>query len=116
MKKKVIAKFIYFLIAIIFLSACGKDKKKVTFENVCQAENHSIVEIKGFLHLPNSTTPDLTSNQLLLVENSNGTGGFIGVLANGTNLLKAEKSVKITGEILKEKNSCVLKIEKIETP
>lgn len=119
MKKKDLAIFIFLFTASAFLSTCQKSGKSVNFANVCQAENHSIVEIKGFLYLPKATspaTPDLTPHQLLLVENKNGTGGFIEIANNESDIFPSKDGVKITGEILKEKNMCVLKINKIETP
>lgn len=80
---------------------------------------------------------------LLLVEKSNGTGAFLYALVgkgnarepnrmrelpasytyadfhvfadDGAEILSDER-VKVTGEVIKEKNLCVLKIGKIETP
>lgn len=116
MKKKDFANFVFLLIVSALLFACGKTGKTVTIANVCQSENHSIVEIKGFLYLPNSNTPDLTSHQILLVENADETGSFIQIANDNSAIISSTNGVKITGEVLKEGNSCVLKIEKIETP
>lgn len=112
MKKKEITNFIFLLIFTAFLLACAKSGKTVNFANVCQVENHSMVEIKGFLHLPNGTN----SNHTLLVENADETGSFIQVANSNSAIISSTNGVKITGEVLKEGNSCVLKIEKIETP
>lgn len=84
----------------------------MTFANVCEEENHSIVEITGYLHLPNENN----SNLVLLVENSDETGGFIQISDVGRGIISNADGVRITGEVLKEGNRCVLKIQKIETP
>ena len=99
----------------IFLipNGCGRKIDVVTFENVCQNENQSVIQINGFLHT-SKNTPDLTSNSALLVENKNGTGGFIKLMDANELTGKEVGEVKIIGKVLKENNLCVLKVEKIE--
>jgi hypothetical protein len=111
-QKKDIANSIFLLLVVAFLGGCGKRGKAVTFANICQEKNHSIVEIKGFLHWPKRAD----SNQILLVENADETGSFIQIAHLNSALISSTDGVKITGEVLKEGNSCVLKIEKIEAP
>ena len=112
MKKKDFANYIFLLLISALLSACGKSGKSVTFANVCQEENHSVVQIQGFFHLSGAND----SNQFLLVENADETGSFIQIEHTNSTFISSTNGVKITGEVLKEENSCVLKIQKIETP
>lgn len=94
------------------MNCAKKNAKSADFSGICKIENQETVEIQGFLHLQG----DSKSNQFLLVENKNGTGGFIKVLFEKNAVAETLGEVKIVGKVLKGENSCVLKIEKIETP
>ena len=106
---------ILFIAIFLIVNGCGKKGEIVTFESVCQTENQSEVQIKGFIR-PTNYTPDLTTNSALLVEHKNGTGGFIKLMFAKDVNEKEIGEVKIIGKVLKENNLCVLKVEKIETP
>nr|HQU84229.1 hypothetical protein [Pyrinomonadaceae bacterium] len=86
-----------------------KKETAADFDNICQNEDQAQITIKGFLRKPNSD-----SNELLLFENANGTGGFIQIQPNDAGIFSNALPLTISGEILKKDNSCVLQIKKIE--
>ncbi len=116
--------FLLIFFALAIFSNCAEKTGKIAgFSDVCRMEDHEIVEMEGFLHLQkssDSTSAFLSSNQFLLVENQNGSGGFIEILMFDTNRkdqqFSNENRVKITGEVIKEEKSFHLKIVKIEAP
>ena len=83
-----------FLLILATVASYGRKETAVNFANVCDAENQSEVQINGFLH-PQITT-NLNSNSLLLVENKNGTGGFIKVEFENAEMNQLKSEVKIT--------------------
>lgn len=101
---------IFILFICLRLASCGQRESATGFAEVCREKNNTSVQIRGFL----TTTPNLTSNQNLLVENKNGTGGFIKLLLDQREQINPTGEVKITGKVLKDENGCVLKVEKIE--
>jgi hypothetical protein len=106
-----------FLLAIFsaFTCSCSRSKETTTFAEICRNEDQTEISIRGFLKTP-STASGLSSQGFLLVENENGTGGFIQIETTNEENFSNTTPVKITGEIVKTENSCVLKLTKIETP
>lgn len=94
---------------------CGKNENAVTFNDICQENDQADVQLSGFLVYPQST-PNFTNQSFLLVENKNGTGGFIKLQLAETPISNSPKEVKILGKVLKDEKGCVLNVEKIETP
>ena len=115
MKKFWLTKTLLSAIAAIFAAACAKTEKSVTFADVCTRENQTQVSIRGFLKSPTNAS-SLASQNFLLVENENGTGGFIQIEMPDKEIFSNNSPVKIIGEVLKTESSCVLKLTKIETP
>ncbi len=115
MKVKFWLKVILWGVSILAMSNCRGKTQAVTFADVCQENNQTKVHLRGFLH-SSQATPNLTSNSALLVENKNGTGGFINLLFETPEMGETNSEVEIIGTVLKDKNLCVLKVEKIETP
>lgn len=118
MRERFNLKLFNFFVICIFLAGCEKRGTVVTFANVCHEENQQRVELKGFLnHSPNNfmtmTYRDFYY-QHLLVENENGTGGFIEVLFTDEKVSRTNGEVKVIGKILKDEFSCVLEVEKVE--
>lgn len=112
--------YLVLLLTLFLISAaCEKKGTAVTFENICQEENQKKVEIKGFLHLSPTTFGIVNGKEFvqphLLVEQKNGTGGFIEILFENGKVAKTNGEVKITGKVLKDEKSCVLEAEKIES-
>lgn len=105
------------LIGLVAMNAinCSQKESVVSITDVCQEKDQAVVQLKGFLVYP-QTTPDLTSQPFLLVENKNGTGGFIKLNIAGTSISNESDEVKIIGKVSKDEKGCVLKVEKIETP
>ncbi|HRH46329.1 MAG TPA: hypothetical protein PKY82_32085 [Pyrinomonadaceae bacterium] len=109
---------VFFAIGSMLVS-CEKKGMVVTFENICREENQKRVELKGFLNFSQKSFMTMPYHdfyqQQLLVENKNGTGGFIEVLFEDGKVSKPNGAVKIIGKVIKVENSCVLQVEKVET-
>lgn len=115
MQSKNILHFIFLTSSAVAL-CCQSRETLVTIANVCREKDQTDVRIKGFL-LQTKTSSGLRADSSLLVENNNGTGGFITILFDGAGDAKETGGeVKIVGKVLKDENSCVLKVEKIESP
>lgn len=109
-----------FLLTLFLTSvACEKKGTAVTFENICQEDNQRKVEIKGFLYFSPTNYGVVNGSEFLqshlLVEQKNGTGGFIEVLFKDEKKFMTNGEVKVIGKILKDDKSCVLEVEKIES-
>jgi len=115
MRVKFWLKVILWGATILAMSNCGESRQAVTFADICHENDQTKVHLRGFLH-SSQATPNLTSNSALLVENENGTGGFINILFETPEMRRINSEVKIIGTVLKDNNLCVLKVEKIETP
>lgn len=110
--------FLFLVIGAVSV-CCEKRGTAVTFANICHEENQKRVELKGFLNFsPNNF---ITINyrdfyyQNLLMENENGTGGFIEILFEDQKIFQTNGEVKVIGKVLKDNFSCVLEVEKVET-
>jgi hypothetical protein len=122
--KKMQVKFklnlVFLLTIFLMLIGCEKKRSAVTFENICREENQAKVELKGFLHFSTANLMTVAENKVspkhLLVEHQNGTGGFIKVIFESKEISQSEGAVKVIGKVLKEGDSCVLQIEKVENP
>ncbi|HMS40025.1 MAG TPA: hypothetical protein PKE69_07365 [Pyrinomonadaceae bacterium] len=110
--KKIQSAKIFLLAMIAASAACAKKERGATFADVCQSENQTPISIRGFLKVPTNAA----AQNFLLVENENGTGGFIQIETPDQKDFSNNVPVKLTGEVLKTQNSCVLKLTKIETP
>ena len=144
-KKKILQHSILLSVAAASFCGCREGAKAVSFADVCREENHALVALEGYIRLPALMEERVTekgSRQLLLVEKENGTGGFLPVMAldsktkepnriaelpltytykdlriyteDGTTVSSNER-LRVTGEVVKDLNSCVLKVQRIET-
>jgi adenylate cyclase class IV len=110
---------LFFFALAVFPNCAKKNAKSADFGSVCKMENHEIVEMIGFLHLQSNSktaSANIASNQILFVENKNGTGGFIELEFEGEQPENILGEIRISGKVLKDSNSCILKVEKIEKP
>lgn len=132
-------------VAVASFSGCREGAKAVSFADVCREEDHTVVSLEGYMRLPVLMDEAGTvkgTRKLLLVEEENGTGGFLYVLAKDSRTVEpnriaelplsytykdfriytedgrtvsSSERLRVTGEVFKELNSCVLKIQRIET-
>ncbi|MEK7725342.1 MAG: hypothetical protein AAB336_13400 [Acidobacteriota bacterium] len=118
MRGKFYLHLLLFLAICSFGGSCEKRGIAVSFANVCEQENQQRVELKGFLDFsPNNFMTIAYRDfyyQHLLVENENRTGGFIEVLFENGKISRINSEVNVIGKVLKDENSCVLEVEKIE--
>ena len=98
-----------------FANSCRRMENSATFTDICRNENQTKVSIRGFLKATDENS-GMNSEHLLLVENENGTGGFIHIEMPNERIINNNLPVKISGEVSKTENQCVLKMSKIEKP
>ena len=144
-KKKKLQHSLLLSVAVASLCSCREGAKVVSFADVCREENHALVALEGYIRLPalmEERGLEKGSRQLLLVEKENGTGGFLPVMTQDSetkepnriahlplsytykdlriytedgSTVTSNDRLRVTGEVVKDLNSCVLKIQKIET-
>lgn len=145
-KKKRLQHSILLSVAVASLCGCREGAKAVSFADVCREENHALVALEGYMRLPvlmEERVLEQGTRQLLLVEKENGTGGFLPIMAQDSktkepnriaelplsytykdlriytedgSTVSASERLRVTGEVVKDLNSCVLKVQRIETP
>lgn len=104
-----------FLAALVAPTASCFKRQAIAISGVCLEDNDTIVRISGFLHQADNSS-GAGSRSAFLVENKNGTGGFIEVQFDREIAVTSDREVVIKGKVLKAENSCLLKADIVENP